>query len=35
MSGRLSMPVARAEGRLSLEGDSQWMTALTHWFQGN
>ena len=35
MSGRLSMPVARAAGRLSLEGDIQWMTALTHWFQGN
>ena len=35
MSGRLSMPVARVEGRLRLEGDTQLMTALTHWFQGN
>jgi uncharacterized protein (TIGR03083 family) len=35
MSGRLSLPMARAAGRLDLEGDRGWGTALAQWFQGN
>lgn len=35
ISGRLSLPVARAEGRLDLEGDRQWLTVFAQWFQGS
>jgi hypothetical protein len=35
MSGRLSLPMARAEGRFDLEGDRQCLTVFAQWFRDN